>query len=75
MGASPLNRFFQHPTGQIPAYERNFSDVNPPVHTPGPASSFTGWNKRSGERVICLPLDQPLRDARRRLPDRSIRKR
>ncbi len=31
MRASPLNRFFQHPTGQIPAYERNFSDVNPPV--------------------------------------------
>ena len=21
-----------HPTGQIPAYEWNFSDVNPPVH-------------------------------------------
>jgi hypothetical protein len=27
-----LNEFFQHPTGQIPAYEWNFSDVNPPVH-------------------------------------------
>jgi hypothetical protein len=24
--------FFLHPTGQIPAYEWNFSDVNPPVH-------------------------------------------
>jgi hypothetical protein len=23
---------FRHPTGQIPAYEWNFSDVNPPVH-------------------------------------------
>ena len=23
---------FLHPTGQIPAYEWNFSDVNPPVH-------------------------------------------
>jgi hypothetical protein len=23
---------YQHPTGQIPAYEWNFSDVNPPVH-------------------------------------------
>ena len=23
---------FFHPTGQIPAYEWNFSDVNPPVH-------------------------------------------
>ena len=27
-----LNSFFLHPTGQIPAYEWNFSDVNPPVH-------------------------------------------
>jgi hypothetical protein len=24
--------FYLHPTGQIPAYEWNFSDVNPPVH-------------------------------------------
>jgi hypothetical protein len=27
-----LREFFLHPTGQIPAYEWNFSDVNPPVH-------------------------------------------
>jgi hypothetical protein len=27
-----LQSFFLHPTGQIPAYEWNFSDVNPPVH-------------------------------------------
>ncbi len=27
-----LRQFFIHPTGQIPAYEWNFSDVNPPVH-------------------------------------------
>ena len=27
-----LNEFFLHPSGQIPAYEWNFSDVNPPVH-------------------------------------------
>jgi hypothetical protein len=27
-----LQRFFIHPTGQMPAYEWNFSDVNPPVH-------------------------------------------
>jgi hypothetical protein len=27
-----LQQFFLHPTGQIPAYEWNFSDVNPPVH-------------------------------------------
>ena len=27
-----LSGLYLHPTGQIPAYEWNFSDVNPPVH-------------------------------------------
>jgi hypothetical protein len=27
-----LQPFYQHPTGQIPAYEWNFGDANPPVH-------------------------------------------
>ena len=27
-----LQEFFLHPTGQMPAYEWNFSDANPPVH-------------------------------------------
>ena len=27
-----LQEFYLHPTGQMPAYEWNFSDVNPPVH-------------------------------------------
>jgi hypothetical protein len=27
-----LNERYLHPSGQIPAYEWNFSDVNPPVH-------------------------------------------
>jgi len=27
-----LRNFYLHPNGQIPAYEWNFSDVNPPVH-------------------------------------------
>jgi hypothetical protein len=27
-----LNRRYLHPNGQLPAYEWNFSDVNPPVH-------------------------------------------
>jgi hypothetical protein len=27
-----LRSFYAHPNGQIPAYEWNFSDVNPPVH-------------------------------------------
>jgi hypothetical protein len=28
-----LREFYMHPNGQIPAYEWNFSDVNPPVHS------------------------------------------
>jgi hypothetical protein len=27
-----LREWYQHPNGQIPAYEFNFTDVNPPVH-------------------------------------------
>ena len=27
-----LRSLYSHPNGQIPAYEWNFSDVNPPVH-------------------------------------------
>ncbi len=27
-----LNSLYLHPNGQMPAYEWNFSDVNPPVH-------------------------------------------
>jgi hypothetical protein len=27
-----LSEVYQHPSGQIPAYEWNFGDVNPPVH-------------------------------------------
>jgi hypothetical protein len=27
-----LREPYQHPSGQIPAYEWNFGDVNPPVH-------------------------------------------
>ena len=30
-----LSEMYLHPTGQIPAYEWNFSDVNPPVHAWG----------------------------------------
>ena len=27
-----LSQVYLHPTGQMPAYEWNFGDVNPPVH-------------------------------------------
>jgi hypothetical protein len=41
-----LDQMYLHPTGQIPAYEWNFSDVNPPVqgwsrhYEAGPTSIF-----------------------------------
>ena len=33
-----LREYYMHPNGQIPAYEWNFSDVNPPVH------AWSVWN-------------------------------
>ncbi len=35
-----LSTQYQHPNGQIPAYEWNFSDVNPPVHAWSTIFSF-----------------------------------
>ncbi len=40
-----LTEEFLHPTGQIPAYEWNFSDVNPPVHAW--ATIFTYRNEQA----------------------------
>ena len=39
-----LREWFQHPNGQIPAYEWAFSDVNPPVH------AWAAWRVYSIER-------------------------
>ncbi len=41
-----LREWYMHPNGQLPAYEVNFSDVNPPVH------AWACWRtyKMSGER-------------------------
>lgn len=41
-----LREWYMHPNGQMPAYEFNFSDVNPPVH------AWACWRvyKLSGER-------------------------
>lgn len=41
-----LREWYQHPNGQIPAYEWNFGDVNPPVH------AWAVWRvyKITGER-------------------------
>jgi hypothetical protein len=40
---------YLHPNGQIPAYEWNFSDVNPPVHAF--AALFTYNSEKNGENV------------------------
>ncbi|MEZ6125216.1 MAG: hypothetical protein R3C49_18875 [Planctomycetaceae bacterium] len=41
-----LREWYMHPNGQIPAYEWNFSDVNPPVH------AWACWHvyKRTGQQ-------------------------
>ncbi len=40
---------YMHPNGQIPAYEWNFSDVNPPVHAWAVWEVFLKDKKRSGQ--------------------------
>ena len=41
-----LRESYMHPNGQIPAYEWNFSDVNPPVH------SWAVWNVYEKDRKV-----------------------
>ena len=45
-----LQEFFLHPTGQIPAYEWNFSDVNPPVHAWATIFFYIGRSKRPNRK-------------------------
>ena len=46
-----LQEFFIHPTGQIPAYEWNFSDVNPPVHAWATIFLYRTEQALTGKRV------------------------
>jgi len=43
-----LREYYMHPNGQIPAYEWNFSDVNPPVHAWSVWYVFETDKKRTG---------------------------
>lgn len=43
-----LNERYLHPNGQIPAYEWNFSDVNPPVHALGALKAFRAERVQRG---------------------------
>ncbi len=44
-----LREWYMHPNGQIPAYEFNFSDVNPPVH------AWAAWHIYKSERYTGEP--------------------
>ncbi|MEO5683941.1 MAG: glucosidase [Chitinophagaceae bacterium] len=43
-----LREYYMHPNGQIPAYEWNFSDVNPPVHAWGVWYVYEADKKKTG---------------------------
>jgi hypothetical protein len=43
-----LREWYQHPNGQLPAYEWNFGDVNPPVHAWAALRVFQIERKRRG---------------------------
>ncbi len=44
-----LGEWYMHPNGQIPAYEWNFSDVNPPVHAWAVLRVFHIEKKQNGD--------------------------
>jgi hypothetical protein len=44
-----LREWYMHPNGQLPAYEGNFSDVNPPVHAWAAWRVYKIDEKRSGQ--------------------------
>lgn len=43
-----LREYYMHPNGQIPAYEWNFNDVNPPVHAWGVWYVYEADKKKNG---------------------------
>jgi hypothetical protein len=47
-----LDERYLHPNGQIPAYEWNFGDVNPPVHAWATVFTYTADRDRRGEGDI-----------------------
>ncbi len=47
-----LREYYMHPNGQIPAYEWNFSDVNPPVHAWGAWQVYSIDKETKGEGDI-----------------------
>jgi len=47
-----LREWYQHPNGQIPAYEWSFSDVNPPVHAWAAWRVYTIERRQTGKGDI-----------------------
>jgi hypothetical protein len=47
-----LREWYMHPNGQLPAYEWNFSDVNPPVHAWASLKTYELDKKNSGKGDI-----------------------
>jgi hypothetical protein len=52
-----MNRRYLHPNGQLPAYEWNFSDVNPPVH------AWATWWGYELEKVMTGRADRAFLEA------------
>ena len=44
-----LRNDYQHPNGQMPAYEWNFGDTNPPVHAYATMQIYTSDKQRNGK--------------------------
>jgi len=56
-----LREWYMHPNGQIPAYEWNFSDVNPPVHAWAAWRVYRlPWLLQSGDRKFLESVFQKL---------------
>ncbi|CAH1800406.1 unnamed protein product [Owenia fusiformis] len=49
-----LNEGYMHPNGQLPAYENNFSDVNPPVHAWACLNVYRDGQKEGSTDVVFL---------------------
>ena len=54
-----LRELYIHPNGQMPAYEWNFGDVNPPVHAWATIFLYKSEKSRTA-------------DGRRRLPEERL---
>jgi hypothetical protein len=56
-----LEERYQHPNGQIPAYEWNFSDVNPPVHAWAVHAVYQIDRERQGQGDLTFLQDAFIR--------------